>query len=88
METLKNYFGAVQEADPISLVLFGLLFVAVWFLPTVLAVFLNRQHLVKIAILNIPAGLSVIAWGALCVWAATGKLSAKLAAKARLKPVE
>lgn len=88
METLKNYFSAVQEADPISLVLFGLLFVAVWFLPAILAVFFNRRHLVKIAILNVPAGLSVIAWGALCVWAATGKISAKLAAKTRLNPVE
>lgn len=88
METLKTYFAAVQDADPISLALFGLLFIVVWFLPTVLAVFFNRKHLVKIAILNVPAGLSVIAWGALCVWAATGKMTAKLAAKARLKPAE
>ncbi|MEX1222328.1 MAG: superinfection immunity protein [Idiomarina sp.] len=88
MEILNTYLSAVQEADPFSLVLFGVLFLAVWFLPAVLAVFFNRRHLVKIAVLNVPAGLSVIAWGALCVWAATGKMSAKLAAKARLKPVE
>ncbi|PTB84641.1 hypothetical protein C9988_04200, partial [Pseudidiomarina aestuarii] len=62
-------------------------FLAVWFLPSLLALIFNRKHIGKIALLNIPAGLSWIAWGALCVWAVTGKLGDKLAAKARLKPV-
>jgi hypothetical protein len=52
-----------------------------------LALAFNRQHLGKIALLNIPAGFSWIAWLALLVWAVTGKLSNKLATKARLKPV-
>ncbi|WP_417657221.1 superinfection immunity protein [Pseudidiomarina aestuarii] len=87
METVQNYLAMVQQADPLSLVLFGLLFLAVWFLPSLLALIFNRKHIGKIALLNIPAGLSWIAWGALCVWAVTGKLGDKLAAKARLKPV-
>lgn len=87
METVQNYLAMVQQADPLSLVLFGLLFLAVWFLPSLLALIFNRKHIGKIALLNIPAGLSWIAWGALCVWAVTGKLGDKLAAKARLTPV-
>lgn len=46
----------------------------VWFLPTLLAVFFNRQQLKLIALANIPAGLSVIAWLGCIVWACTGKL--------------
>ena len=88
METIQNYVSFLQQVNGLTLFLFGLLFIAVWFLPSVLALFFNRQHAGKIALLNIPAGLSWIAWGALCVWAVTGKLSDKLAAKARLKPVE
>ncbi|MDX3772517.1 superinfection immunity protein [Chromatiaceae bacterium AAb-1] len=87
METIQNCLTALQQTNGLFLVLFGLLFLTVWFLPSVLALLFNRQHAGKIALLNIPAGLSWIAWGALCVWAVTGKLGDKLAAKARLKPV-
>jgi len=61
-----------------------LLAVGCWLLPTLLAMRFNRQHLGKIAILNIPAGISWLAWGALCIWAATGKLSKALADRAQL----
>ncbi|MBU2112417.1 MAG: superinfection immunity protein [Gammaproteobacteria bacterium] len=91
METLNQVIAAFstawQQADLLFLVGFGLFFLAVWFLPSLLALVFNRQHLGKIALLNIPAGLSWVAWLALLVWAVTGKLSNKLAAKARLKPV-
>lgn len=91
METLNQFIAAFrtawQQADVLFLVGFGLFFVAVWFLPSLLALVFNRQHLGKIALLNIPAGFSWIAWLALLVWAVTGKLSNKLAVKARLKPV-
>lgn len=87
MEAIQNYFTAIQQMNGLTLVLFGLVFLVVWFLPTLLALVFNRQHLGKIALLNIPAGLSWIAWFALLVWAVTGKLGDKLAAKARLKPV-
>lgn len=91
METLQQFIAAFssawQQADVLFLVGFGLLFLTVWFLPSLLALLFNRQHAGKIALLNIPAGMSWIAWAALCVWAVTGKLGDKLAAKARLKPV-
>lgn len=91
METLNQFIetfsSAWQQADWVFLVVFGLFFLAVWFLPSLLALLLNRRHAGKIALLNVPAGFSVIAWVALCVWAVTGKLGDKLAAKARLKPV-
>ncbi|SNY49143.1 Superinfection immunity protein [Arsukibacterium tuosuense] len=91
METIQTYFAifnnAWQQADWVFLLLFGLFFLAVWFLPSLLALLLNRRHAGKIALLNVPAGFSVIAWVALCVWAVTGKLGDKLAAKAKLAPV-
>lgn len=89
METLQHYtseFGVIlQQTNGFNLLVFGLLFLAVWFLPSLLALVFNRQHVGKIALLNIPAGFSWIAWVALLVWAVTGKLSDKLATKARLK---
>ncbi|GAA0545368.1 MULTISPECIES: superinfection immunity protein [Rheinheimera] len=91
MDTINQFIVAFteawQQADLLFLLGFGLLFLAVWFLPSLLALAFNRQHAGKIALLNIPAGFSWIAWVALLVWAVTGKLSNKLAAKARLKPV-
>ncbi|MDX1678778.1 superinfection immunity protein, partial [Arsukibacterium sp.] len=91
METVNQLISAFssawQQADMVFLLGFGLLFITVWFLPSVLALMFNRQHVGKIALLNIPAGFSWIAWLALLVWAVTGKLSNKLATKARLKPV-
>ncbi|MCA1928559.1 superinfection immunity protein [Rheinheimera sp.] len=91
MDTLQQLFDrfvqAWQQADLVFLVGFGLLFFVVWFLPSLLALAFNRQHAAKIAVLNLPAGFSWIAWLALIVWAVTGKLSDKLAEKARLKPV-
>ncbi|MBZ9613193.1 superinfection immunity protein [Rheinheimera maricola] len=91
MDTLNQFLTALSkawlQADVLFLVSFGLFFFALWFLPSLLALAFNRQHLGKIALLNIPAGVSWIAWLALLVWAITGKLSNKLAAKARLKPV-
>ncbi len=91
MDTLQQFFAsfvqAWQQADLVFLVGFGLLFFVVWFLPSLLALAFNRQHAAKIALLNLPAGFSWIAWVALMVWAVTGKLGDKLAEKARLKPV-
>ena len=91
MDTINQFIVAFteawQQADLLFLLGFGLLFLAVWFLPSLLALAFNRQHAGKIALLNIPAGFSWMAWVALLVWAVTGKLSNKLAAKARLKPV-
>lgn len=88
MDTLNTYLETFtslwKQADTPFLLGFIALFLLVWFLPSLLALIFNRQHASKIAILNIPAGLSWIAWGALCVWAVTGQLSKKLATKAKL----
>ncbi|MDF2176907.1 superinfection immunity protein [Aliiglaciecola sp. CAU 1673] len=70
---INQFSQAWQQADAPFLVVFVLLFLLVYFLPALLAVFFNRRHLAKIAVLNIPAGFSLIAWGALMVWAVTGK---------------
>ena len=73
-EFLKKYVESLQQADAIFFVAFGLFFIIIYFLPARLAVFFNRVHLRKIAVLNIPAGFSLIAWGALLIWACTGKV--------------
>ncbi|MDP4536600.1 superinfection immunity protein [Alkalimonas collagenimarina] len=53
------------------------LFLFIYFVPTLIAVFFNRNHLGKIALANIPAGFSVIAWCALIGVAFSGKLLTK-----------
>ena len=62
MDTLQQFFAtftqAWQQADLGFLLGFGLLFILVWFLPSLLALGFNRQHVGKIAMLNIPAGFS------------------------------
>jgi hypothetical protein len=50
------------------------LMLVIWFLPTILAAFFNRKQLKYIAIANVPAGISFIAWGGCIIWAVTGKL--------------
>lgn len=85
METIQNYLTSLSQVDNLSLLLLGLLLLGIWFMPSLLALFFNRQHAGKIALLNIPAGFSLIVWCALLVWAVTGNLSDKLATKARLK---
>ncbi|MBU2181359.1 MAG: superinfection immunity protein, partial [Gammaproteobacteria bacterium] len=47
---------------------------------TILAVFFNRRQLKLIALANVPAGMSFIAWGGCIVWAVTGNLWQKKAA--------
>lgn len=56
------------------------LMLVIWFLPTILAAFFNRKQLKYIAIANVPAGMSFIAWGGCIVWAVTGNLWQKKAA--------
>lgn len=53
--------------------LFVALFIAIYFIPGILALFFNPRHAGKIWLANIPAGFSFIAWGALILWAITGK---------------
>ena len=52
-----------------------------WFLPALLALFFNRKHFKLILIACVPAGLSLIAWSALMLWATTGKVANKYTSK-------
>ncbi|WP_406828760.1 superinfection immunity protein [Microbulbifer sp. ARAS458-1] len=80
-QKFSDFLELLAQMDPVQTVGFVIFFFAIWFLPSLLAIFFNRGHLGKIFLANIPAGLSWIAWVALLVWAATGKMSGKLAKK-------
>ncbi|WP_337881482.1 superinfection immunity protein [Rheinheimera sp.] len=85
MEFINDFTAKLMAMNGFTLAGFIVLFLLVWFLPTLLASLFNRKHLGKIALLNIPAGFSWIAWAALIGWAATGKLTDTMARKAKLK---
>lgn len=74
---MQDFIAQLQQQGLGFWLWFLPLFLAIWFLPTILAVFFNRQQLKYIAIANIPAGMSFIAWGGCIVWAVTGKLLQK-----------
>ncbi|MBE0362831.1 hypothetical protein PULV_a0411 [Pseudoalteromonas ulvae UL12] len=60
------------------------LMLAIYFIPTILAFFFNRKYIKIIAAVNVPAGLSMIAWGGLIVVAVTGSASETLLKKLKL----
>ena len=62
-----------RNIPPGFLVPFVVFVVVLWFVPTLIAVFRNRANLGKIAAVTVPAGMSFVAWGALIVWAISGK---------------
>lgn len=70
---MDNLMNIYEQTSGIALSLIAALVLLVWFLPAILALFFNPKHVKLIAIACIPAGLSFIAWGALIVWATTGK---------------
>ena len=76
-EMMTTLSGAFAKASLTQWLIFLPLFLAVYFLPSLLALAVNRRHLKLILIANIPAGFSFIAWGALIVWAVTGKMMEK-----------
>jgi multidrug efflux pump subunit AcrB len=47
--------------------------VALYFLPAILAVLLNRRHKGKIIAANVPAGFSWFLWFGVLAWAVTGR---------------
>lgn len=78
---MNEFIAMTTNASPMFWLTLIPLVLLIWFVPTLLALFLNRPHLKYIAIANIPAGMSFIAWGALIVWAVGGKVSQKFANK-------
>ncbi|BBN83060.1 hypothetical protein PA25_30450 [Pseudoalteromonas sp. A25] len=77
-EQIDLITNTISSMNPANAAAFLAIFLAVWFLPTILAAFFNRKSLVKIFVTNIPAGLSWAVWGALIVWAFTGKIKSSL----------
>ncbi|MFT4653671.1 MAG: hypothetical protein ACJA0G_000617 [Kangiellaceae bacterium] len=71
MDVLVNLY---EQTNGLALSLIVALVLLVWFLPAILALFFNPRHAKLIALACIPAGLSFIAWGALILWATTGKV--------------
>jgi hypothetical protein len=68
----------INQADGIQIFWIGAAVIIVWFLPALVALFFNRKHLKLISLACIPAGLSVIAWSGVLIWAFTGKMTSKL----------
>jgi len=76
---MNDVMQAFQNASPMFWATIIPLVLFIWFLPVFLAVFFNRPHLKYIAIAAVPAGISFIAWGALLVWACSGKVTGRFA---------
>ncbi|MFT6270584.1 MAG: hypothetical protein ACJAVV_003423 [Alphaproteobacteria bacterium] len=71
MDALVNLF---EQTSGLALSFIAVFVLLVWFLPAILALFFNPRHAKLIALACIPAGISFIAWGALMLWATTGKV--------------
>lgn len=76
-EMMTTLSGAFAKASLTQWLIFLPVFLGIYFLPSLLALAFNRRHFKLILIANIPAGFSFIAWGALIVWAVTGKMMEK-----------
>ncbi|MBB3060661.1 superinfection immunity protein [Microbulbifer rhizosphaerae] len=85
-QLINKLAEAFSGMSLVQALLFVLLFMAVWFLPTIVALFCNRKHLGKILLANVPAGLSWVAWLALLAWAVTGKVRGKNRAESPAEP--
>ncbi|HAW94417.1 MULTISPECIES: superinfection immunity protein [unclassified Arsukibacterium] len=73
----SEWLHLYEQSSTGFLLWFVPLFLVIYFIPTLIAMFCNRRHLGKIALANIPAGLSVIAWFGLIGVAFSGKLRTK-----------
>ena len=71
---MDNFLTDLQQISGPHMLMIGALMVFVWFLPALLALFFNRKHFKLILIACVPAGLSLIAWSGVMVWAVTGKV--------------
>jgi len=78
-EKIEKIQQLLVGQDMTMIVFLGLVILVFWFLPAILAAFLNRKHFKKILLACIPAGFSFVAWFALIGWAVTGKLTNKKA---------
>ncbi|MDP2562746.1 superinfection immunity protein [Psychrobium sp. 1_MG-2023] len=85
MEFFSQIESALNSASPLTIALFIIAFLAIWFLPAILALFFNRKHFMLILAACVPAGFSIIAWCGLMIWATTGKGIEKFVKNRKLK---
>ena len=71
---MENFLTNLEQITGPQMAAIGVLMLFVWFLPALLALFLNRKHFKLILLACVPAGLSLIAWSGVMVWAVTGKV--------------
>lgn len=83
METLTFFEELLANANPVFILGVALVTLVLWFLPAILAFFLNRKHAKVITVACVPAGFSLIAWSGLFIWAVTGKSVEKVVSKSR-----
>lgn len=70
---MNEFLTHFENASLFQWGLVAALMLFVWFLSVLLAFFFNRRHLKYIAVACVPAGLSIVAWSAVLLWAVTGK---------------
>jgi len=85
---MEQFFTTLQSLTFIQYATFIPLFLIVYFIPTILAYFFNKNNLKIIAIANIPAGFSMLIWFALIIFSITGNASEKLLKKLKLNKTE
>ena len=71
MDFLTQLFATTT---PLQMTVIGALVLLLWFLPAAVALVFNRKHFKLIFLACIPAGLSLIAWSGVMVWAVTGNM--------------
>ena len=73
-EKIEQMQQLITGKSASMIIVVSLIILVFWFLPAILAVFLNRRNFKIILAACIPAGFSFVAWFALICWAITGKL--------------
>lgn len=71
---MDSFLTNLENITGFQMAIIGAAMLVVWFLPAMLALFFNRKHFKLILIACVPAGLSLIAWSGVMVWAVTGKV--------------
>lgn len=85
---MEQFLINLQNITITQYAIFIPLFLIIYFLPAILAFMFNKKYLKIIAVANIPAGFSMIAWFALIIFAITGNASDKLIEKLKLNKGE
>ncbi|WP_211183448.1 superinfection immunity protein [Thalassotalea sp. Y01] len=75
MESMTQVLDSTwQQQNYLVLAIVFLAMLVLWFLPALLALVFNRKQFKYILLACVPAGLSMLAWGGVLVWAVSGKI--------------